>query len=535
MKIALLYICTGKYDIFWKDFYLSFEKNFISSAEKHYFIFTDSSDIFDENVNPRIHKTFQKDLGWPMNTLKRYQMFSTINKQLQGFDYIFFFNANLLCIEPITAAEFLPQGEEKLIGAIHPGFYGKPKNTWPYDLSKKSLSSVDIDKAQYYYQGAVNGGEGVYFLQVIEELKNNTDTDLQNNIIALWHDESHWNKYLSEHTNIVKSLTPSYLYPENSHINLKPKIFMRNKDQFGHLESIRNMKVKFSKKFVRSLYKRIKTKLTYELFNLYDNTFLTKQGIFKDEKHCCVQSDRKISVVITYYNRHNTIHKALYTILHDTRVGEILIVDDHSEEDSFAYLKELVAKLNNPKIKVIRNEVNLGMFKNKIHAVSQAKYDWVVLLDSDNTLTTRYINSLYMIQKWNTKNMYCPSFAWPLLNNESIADKSYTMESMKEILIHDSHIPKQFLNLGNFFVNKHEFTIAIQEYATCVPYAADSIFINYIWLAKGNTLYIPKDCRYIHRVHPDSTWKIQNTVSTVKFENIKNAILTLEKDPTKII
>jgi hypothetical protein len=43
------------------------------------------------------------------------------------------------------------------------------------------------------------------------------------------------------------------------------------------------------------------------------------------------------------------------------------------------------------------------------------------------------------------------------------------------------------------------------------------------------------NCKYIHRVNPDSTWKIQNVQSAVKFENIKNAILTLETDPKKII
>lgn len=27
-KVAVLYICTGKYDVFWKDFYISYEKYF---------------------------------------------------------------------------------------------------------------------------------------------------------------------------------------------------------------------------------------------------------------------------------------------------------------------------------------------------------------------------------------------------------------------------------------------------------------------------------------------------------------------------
>lgn len=534
MKIAILYVCTGKYEIFWKDFYLSCEKNFIEGAQKQYFIFSDAEELHDEKTNPNIHKIFQQDIGWPFNTLKRYEMFSTVADRLKDFDYVFFFNANLLFIEKISAAEFLPQNQEKLVGAIHPGFYAKPKSTWPYELDAKSTAAIDINKAQHYYQGAINGGQTQAFIEAIKTLKTNIDTDLKQGVIALWHDESHWNAYLSAHQSEVKTLSPSYLYPENSNLPLEPKIFIRNKDQFGHLERMRNMKVGFSKKFILSVLKRIKTKSTYSAFKIYDALRFSKKGIFHLTNRP-TNSGKKISVVITYFNRHETIHKTLYNILNDDRVGEILIVDDHSKEESFAYLQDFVKRLNNPKIKIIRNDANLGMFKNKIHSVSQAKNEWIVLLDSDNTLTKAYLDSIYAVQEWNTDTMYCPSFAWPLLNNEKIAGSIYTMESLKDLLVHDSMTLKQFLNLGNFFVNKNGFMSAIHEYVECIPYAADSIFINYMWLCRGNKLHIPKNCRYIHRVNPDSTWRAENMKSTVKFENIKNAILTLEKNPKKVI
>ncbi|MES2416414.1 MAG: glycosyl transferase, partial [Patescibacteria group bacterium] len=63
MKIGILYICTGNYTIFWKEFYLSIEKNFINDIEKHYFVFTDNDQIDFENENPNIHRIYQKDLG----------------------------------------------------------------------------------------------------------------------------------------------------------------------------------------------------------------------------------------------------------------------------------------------------------------------------------------------------------------------------------------------------------------------------------------------------------------------------------------
>jgi hypothetical protein len=81
-KIGILYICTGKYNILWKDFYLSAEQYLLRNSEVHYFVFTDADDIFDEDHNPRIHKIYQKNLGWPDNTLKRFHIFQGIEGEL---------------------------------------------------------------------------------------------------------------------------------------------------------------------------------------------------------------------------------------------------------------------------------------------------------------------------------------------------------------------------------------------------------------------------------------------------------------------
>ena len=82
MKIGILYICTGKYTIFWKDFYLSCEKHFIPEEEKHYYVFTDSKEIDFETENSNIHRIYQENLGWPGNTLRRYEMFLGAKKDI---------------------------------------------------------------------------------------------------------------------------------------------------------------------------------------------------------------------------------------------------------------------------------------------------------------------------------------------------------------------------------------------------------------------------------------------------------------------
>src|SRR6478672_8403971 len=99
MKVGILYICTGKYDVFWNGFYESAEKFLMPDTEKHYFVFTDSEQI---QSSERIHKIYQERLGWPKDTLMRFHLFLNIEDQLNEMDYLFFFNANYTFTKTIS-------------------------------------------------------------------------------------------------------------------------------------------------------------------------------------------------------------------------------------------------------------------------------------------------------------------------------------------------------------------------------------------------------------------------------------------------
>ena len=42
-KVAALYIATGKYTVFWPEFYESAEQYLLRDCEVHYFVFTDAA------------------------------------------------------------------------------------------------------------------------------------------------------------------------------------------------------------------------------------------------------------------------------------------------------------------------------------------------------------------------------------------------------------------------------------------------------------------------------------------------------------
>jgi hypothetical protein len=240
MKIGILYICTGKYIIFWKDFYLSCEKYFISKAEIHYFVFTDADEIEFEKTNTRIHRIPQVNLGWPNNTLMRYDIFLNSKDKLETMDYLFFFNANIIFIKDITASEFLPSGIQKLVGCLHPGYYNKNKDKFDYDNNPLSTACIKKGEGYKYFAGGINGGETRYFLNTIKTLNENINTDSRNGVLAKWHDESHWNWYLNNHYDIIKILDPSYLFFPKLKLPLEPKIILRDKSTLGGHAKFRN-------------------------------------------------------------------------------------------------------------------------------------------------------------------------------------------------------------------------------------------------------------------------------------------------------
>lgn len=231
MRIGILYICTGRYKIFWKGFYQSAEKFLLQGypCVREYYVFTDSPSIYGEKKNKHIHRIYQENLGWPDNTLMRYHMFLAIREQLEKeTDYLYFFNANMIIRKPI-GKEFLPtEDSNDLAGLIHPCFFNLEVNVFTYDRNEKSKAYIPYGEGLHYYAGGLNGGTTPAFLNMAEILKENIEEDRKNGVVALWHDESHINRYFLDHPPFL--LTPAYCYPEGLNIPFPEIIRLLEKD-----------------------------------------------------------------------------------------------------------------------------------------------------------------------------------------------------------------------------------------------------------------------------------------------------------------
>lgn len=240
MTIAVLYICTGKYNVFWEGFFTSCEAYFIPEAEKSYFVFTDDTDLPFRD-HPRVKVIFQRGLGWPKDTLMRFHIFQGITHELETFDHIFFFNANTAFVRPVKAEEILAGPEhEGLVMVTHPGYYDKPVHRRPFEKYRlRSTAYLPVRRRKIYVQGCLSGGTGAAYLQMVRELSQNIETDLSKGIIAEWHDESHLNHYAACHT--PRILSPAYAFQEGVDQPFAPAILMRDKARFGGIAQLRKV------------------------------------------------------------------------------------------------------------------------------------------------------------------------------------------------------------------------------------------------------------------------------------------------------
>lgn len=372
MKVGILYICTGKYTVFWKDFYLSMERNFIEDSEKHYFVFTDSPHIEFENENPRIHRIYQEHLGWPDITLMRFHIFLKAEKEISEMDYLFFFNANLLVLKKITEEDFLPE-KENLLATLHPGFYNKDRKKFTYDKNKKSTAFISKNEGSYYFAGGLNGGKATDFIKAMKIMRDNIDKDKQINVIAKWHDESHWNKYLSDKKD-VKVLPPSYLYPEGWVLPFEPIILVRDKNKYGGHEQIRNQKVPKLEKFVK-IIKTLVHKVLKQVMNKGYRFFIYKKSIFSNLDKFNINKSNFIIITIAFNNIEVIKIQHQYIKNNFKESCQYIVADNSSLSNISKEIREYCISNNIPYIKLPINPFQNNPSRSHGFAINWSYYN----------------------------------------------------------------------------------------------------------------------------------------------------------------
>lgn len=197
MRLGIIYLATGAYHKFWKDFYITCEQYFCMDIEKGYEIFTDSPDDFEKtnDTNVYIHKI--EDLGWIVNTSYKSKYICSIREELRKYDYVFYINSNFLFTAPIYAEEVLPDASNDYLTALSFDHYLQVNvRNYPYDRQPDCLAYIPIGQGKRYFQGGFYGGRTKEMLLLSDWCREAIAHDFNKKIVARFHDESYINRYM---------------------------------------------------------------------------------------------------------------------------------------------------------------------------------------------------------------------------------------------------------------------------------------------------------------------------------------------------
>ena len=103
--------------------------------------------------------------------------------------------------------------------------------------------------------------------------------------------------------------------------------------------------------------------------------------------------EKLISIIVPVYNSEKYLEKCISSILNQTYKNiEIIIVDDGSKDKSVEICDNF--SKNNKNIKVFHKK-NEGVSIARNYGISKAKGDYILFIDSDDTIAKEMIYSLY--------------------------------------------------------------------------------------------------------------------------------------------
>lgn len=264
--VGIYYIATGIYKNNFKEFLESIH-NFLPIYNKTIILLTDGLEEYKnyskDNINIEHH--YIEDHPWPIVALFR---FHYILKYKTNCDYIFFINSNAVIKENKSIHWF---DQNKINVTKHFTYRSGVLTTYemllPSDDNPNSTSY--IGNIEYTYcQSGFFGGPNNLIYEMCEDIVNIIDIDLKNNIIAKWHDETYFNKWL---------YSKKY---DNKLINITDVFFTKNfsqekKSNFIYLEYKNEDDKDLNKK------KKLKNKLNYGQYKNEHNYDLDKNTLNK--------------------------------------------------------------------------------------------------------------------------------------------------------------------------------------------------------------------------------------------------------------
>ena len=256
----------------------------------------------------------------------------------------------------------------------------------------------------------------------------------------------------------------------------------------------------------------------------------------------------KISVLIPLYNRKHYIEDCIDSVLNQTfKDFEIIIRDDVSNDGVFDFVKErYAAEISAGKIKIFRNEKNLGEVFNVSRLLRDATGKYLTILHNDDLYLPLTLEKLFnAAEKYSADVVHTTNFFTS--QNDGVISKgtrlqkiSNDKQNVTKTEIFSSDLGERFtewLDGGTFqdlqynifrreFIKSNEIFL----YNAC----CENLLFTLIWILRAKVFVKIPDALYIRRNAPDSQTNDRNSV-IYKFEHSIPLRLELFRSVEKFI
>ncbi|KAM7238303.1 hypothetical protein CapIbe_009823 [Capra ibex] len=212
--IGLTVFAIKKYVVFLRLFLETAEKYFMVGHKVTYYVFPDRPADVPQIALRAGRQVVVLHVGsyrrWQDISMHRMEMISNFSRQrfLHEVDYLVCLDVDMKFSDHVGVEILAP-----LFGTLHPGFYAADRQSFTYERRPLSRAYIPRDEGDFYYAGGFFGGSVPEVYRLTTACHQAMTADQAQGIEAVWHDESHLNRYLLSHKP-SKVLSPEYLWDE---------------------------------------------------------------------------------------------------------------------------------------------------------------------------------------------------------------------------------------------------------------------------------------------------------------------------------
>lgn len=247
-----------------------------------------------------------------------------------------------------------------------------------------------------------------------------------------------------------------------------------------------------------------------------------------------------VSIVVANYNGEKYLQTFLNSVLvSNYKNFELLIVDDGSTDESLKILQLFANK--DKRIKIYKNEENLGAAASRNKAINQVKGDIIIFLDNDTEVTKGWLTELIKVLESKEigavqsllidfekrasiqmgGGLLIPHVIWlkPYYQGKKYLDIKNKLECKEIVAVSAAlAVKKEVLEKVGFFDNKESV------------YTEDLDFCWRIWIAGFKIVLSPKSIVYHYTKSVEQRVHMKSNNFQIYFHLCKNSIRSIIKN-----